>query len=155
MLEFGRFAEKNARQRGRKPDTFDFLGFTHYCGRTGRGHFKVKRKTAAKKYRAKLKETKEWLQRERSHLKKGVLLQRAKLKLQGHLNYYAITDNWQMCNRYSYQLRRLLFKWLNRQSQRRSYTWEQFGDALHWVRWPSITIKPLDPCTRLPTPNAR
>jgi group II intron reverse transcriptase/maturase len=155
LLEFGRYAEKDARRRGRKPDTFDFLGFTHYCGRTAQGHFKVKRKTAAKKYRAKLKETKEWLQRERSHLKKGALLQSAKLKLQGHLNYYGITDNWEMCNRYSYQLRQLLFKWLNRQSQRRSYTWARFQAALAWVRWPSIVLKPLDPYRRLPTLKAR
>src|SRR5207244_2123441 len=62
------------------------LGFTHYCGHTRNGRFKVKRKTSAKKFRAKLRETKEWLQRERSHLKKGALLRRAKLKLQGHLN---------------------------------------------------------------------
>ncbi|CAN5631400.1 hypothetical protein BH20ACI3_BH20ACI3_15820 [soil metagenome] len=56
-------------RRGQKPETFDFLGFTHYCGQTGDGRVKVKRKTAKKKYRAKLKEVKGWLQRERSHLK--------------------------------------------------------------------------------------
>ena len=150
LLEFGRFAEADARRRGRKPETFDFLGFTHYCGHTRHGRFKVKRKTSAKKYRAKLKETKEWLQRERSHLKKGALWRRAKLKLQGHLNYYGITDNWPMCNSFNYQVRRLLFKWLNRQSQRRSYTWERFNDALAWVGWPSIKLKPLDPFRRLP-----
>ena len=71
LLEFGRFAEQNARRRGQRPETFDFLGFTHYCGHTRDGRFKVKRKTATKKFRAKLKETKEWLRQERSRLKKA------------------------------------------------------------------------------------
>jgi len=150
LLEFGRFAEEGAQRRGEKPETFNFLGFTHYCGHTRDGRFKVKRKTSAKKYRAKVQATKEWLQSERSHLKKGELLRRAKRKLQGHLNYYGITDNWQMCNSFSYQVRRLMYKWLNRQSQRRSYTWERFNDALAWVGWPSIKLKPLDPYRRLP-----
>lgn len=150
LLEFGRFAEETARRRGRKPETFDFLGFTHYCGHTKKGRFKVKRKTSAKKYRYKLKEVKEWLQRERSRMKKGALLQRAKLKLVGHLNYYAITDNWQMCSTFKTQFTRLLYKWLNRQSQKRSYNWERFSDALAWVGWPSVEIlHQLEPCRRV------
>ena len=154
LLEFGRDAEASAQRRGQKPETFDFLGFTHYCGHTRDGRFKVKRKTAAKKFRAKLKETKEWLQRERSHLKKGELLRQAKLKLAGHLNYYAITDNGEMCYAFSYQVTRLMYKWLNRQSQRRSYNWDRFNDALAWVRWPSAKVKHhLDPFRRLPALN--
>jgi len=151
LLEFGRFAEQNARRRGQRPETFDFLGFTHYCGHTRDGRFKVKRKTAAKKFRAKLKETKEWLRRERSHLKKGELLRRAKLKVQGHLNYYGITDNGGMCHAFKHQVTQLMYKWLNRQSQRRSYTWERFSDALTWVKWPSRSVvHHLDPFRPLP-----
>jgi group II intron reverse transcriptase/maturase len=141
LLEFGRYAEERTGRRHQKPETFDFLGFTHYCGQTRQGRFKVKRKTASKKYRAKLKEVKEWLQRERSRIKKGQLLRRAKLKLVGHLNYYAITDNMEMCRTFSYQVERLLYKWLNRQSQRRSYHWERFRDALAWVEWPVAMVK--------------
>jgi group II intron reverse transcriptase/maturase len=141
LLEFGRYAEERTGRRHQKPETFDFLGFTHYCGQTRQGRFKVKRKTASKKYRAKLKEVKEWLQRERSRIKKGQLLRRAKLKLVGHLNYYAITDNMEMCRTFSYQVERLLYKWLNRQSQRRSYHWERFRDALVWVEWPVAMVK--------------
>ena len=154
LLEFGRFAKDSARGRGQRPETFDFLGFTHYCGHTRQGHFKVKRKTSTKKYRAKLKETKEWLQRERSRIKKGELLRQAKLKLAGHLNYYAITDNSAMCYSFRYQVTRLLYKWLNRQSQRRSYNWERFNDALAWVGWPSAKIvHQLNPFRRLPNLN--
>src|SRR5712692_2221024 len=117
LLEFGRFAAERARRRGQRPGTFDFLGFTHYCGHTRNGHFKVK-------------EMKEWLQRERSRRKQGELLRQAKLKLVGHLNYYAITDNSEMCHLFRHQVMQLMYKWLNRQSQRRSYNWERFKDAL-------------------------
>ena len=152
LLEFGRFAEERAGRRGERPKTFDFLGFTHYCGHTHNGHFKVKRKTSGKKYRAKLTEMKEWLQRERSRTKQGKLLQQAKLKLVGHLNYYAITDNSQMCQKFSQQVTQLLYKWLNRQSQRNSYNWARFQDALAWVGWPSVRIRhQLSPCNRWPT----
>lgn len=151
LLEFGRFAAESARRRGRKPETFDFLGFTHYCGQTRDGRFKVKRKTSKKKYRAKLKEVKEWLQRERSRMKQGELLRRAKLKLVGHLNYYGITDNWEMCNSFRIEVTRLLYHWLNRQSQKRSYDWERFNDALAWVRWPTVHINhQLNPFRHLP-----
>jgi group II intron reverse transcriptase/maturase len=154
LLEFGRFAEEQAQRRGGRPKTFDFLGFTHYCGHTRKGQFKVKRKTSGKKYRAKLKETKEWLQRERSRSKQGELLRQAKLKLIGHLNYYAITDNSEMCHLFRHEVMQLLYKWLNRQSQRRSCNWGRFKDALAWVGWPSVKIiHQLNPFRRLPTPN--
>lgn len=150
LIEFGRFAEEMAERHGRKPEEFDFLGFTHYCGRTRQGSFKVKRRTSKKKFRAKLKEVSTWLRANRSVLRKGELLKQAKVRLIGHLNYYAITDNFYMCESFRYQFERLLFKWLNRQSQRRSYSWERFSDALAWVGWPSVKIvRKLDPFRRV------
>jgi group II intron reverse transcriptase/maturase len=149
LIEFGRFAEKNARSRGGKPEEFTFLGFTHYCGQTRQGSFKVKRRTSKKKFRAKLGEVKDWLKRERNRIKGGELLKMARRKLEGHLNYYAITDNGRMCDTYRNQMMKLMYKWLNRRSQRRSFTWERFLSALNWVRWPSIRIKhELDPFRR-------
>ena len=60
IIPFGRFAEKDAKQTGnRKPATFDFLGFTHYCGTSKEGNLRMKRKTSRKKLQAKLKESKE------------------------------------------------------------------------------------------------
>ena len=154
LLAFGQYAAEQARRQGQRPEAFDFLGFTHYCGQMRRGSFKVKRKTAKKKYRAKLKEVTQWLERERSQSKKGELLRQAKLKLVGHLQYYAITDNWEMCSSFRNQVEQLMYKWLNRQSQRRSYNWERFRDALAWVGWPSLTTKhQLNPFRWLPTPN--
>ena len=145
LIEFGRFAEMNAARKGGRPATFDFLGFTHYCGQTRNGAFKVKRMTSKKKYRAKLQAVKEWLRTERNRVKTGELLRRGKQLLAGHLEYYAITDNGPMCNEFRRQVGRQLFKWLNRRSQRRSYTWERFNGALAWIGWPSVRIKhPLD-----------
>jgi hypothetical protein len=149
LIEFGRFAAENAARRSKKPDTFDFLGFTHYCGTTRNGSFKVKRKTLGKKFRAKLHEVKAWLKKQRNSVKTGVLLKRAKAILAGHLNYYAITDNSRMCAEFRCQFTRMLFKWLNRRSQRRSYTWERFNAALAWLGWPSVRIlHSLDPYRR-------
>lgn len=140
LVAFGRFARERAQRKGKKPETFDFLGFTHYCGTTREGYFKVKRRTSRKKFRAKLQEQRGWLKQHRHRLKTGALLRLAKLKLAGHLQYYAITDNAPMCSTYRTQYMKLLFKWLNRRSQRRSYTWERFLNALDWVGWPSVRI---------------
>lgn len=147
LLAFGRFAAENARRQGRKPETFDFLGFTHYCGKTRNGYFKVKRRTSRIKFTHKLKEFNVWLKKNRSFLKTREILSTAKRKWQGHLNYYAITDNSRRCYAFGYQMVRLLFKWLNRRSQRRSYTWEQFYDMLRWIGWSPLRVKvDLCPC---------
>ncbi len=149
LIEFGRFAKRNAAARGGKPDTFDFLGFTFYCGETRYGAFKVKRMTSKKKFRAKLQAVKAWLREERNRQKTGELLKRGRQILAGHLQYYAITDNGKMCEEFRRQVARQLFQWLNRRSQRRSYTWERFNDALAWMQWPSVRIKhKLDPFRR-------
>jgi hypothetical protein len=140
LVMFGRFAGKHAGRKGRKPETFDFLGFTHYCGVTRQGYFKVKRQTSRKKFRAKLQEHRAWLRKHRHRMKTGVLLALAKQKVAGHLQYYSITDNGPRCSSFRYQYEKLLFKWLNRRSQRRSYTWEQYVQALRWVEWPSVRV---------------
>lgn len=93
VIKFGRFAAKRAAARGEKPETFDFLGFTHYCSknRAGTG-FRVKRKTASKKFRAKVADFKDWLKKART-LKTKELWETAKAKLRGHYAYYGVTDN--------------------------------------------------------------
>jgi len=146
-IEFGRFARKSARGRGQKPKEFTFLGFTHYCGKTKNGHFKVKRRTSRKKFAQSLREFAEWARKSRGFLRKGEMLRRAKARVSGHLNYYAITDNAKKCSTYLYHVKRILFKWLNRKSQRHSYTWEGYVQALKWVEWPRLNIrKDLNPC---------
>jgi len=130
VVEFGRFAERDrSRRKEGKPETFDFLGFTHYCSRSKTGRFRMKRKTSKKKMRLRLKEMNLWLKANR-HLRLIELIKALNLKLRGHYRYYGITDNSMSLNRYFYHTERLLFKWLNQRSQKRSYDWEGFGKML-------------------------
>jgi len=148
-IEFGRFARSNASKRGGKPQEFTFLGFTHWCGKTREGYFKVKRRTSRKKLTQSLHAFAEWARRGRNVLTKGEMLRRARVRIEGHLNYYAITDNAVQCHRYVHYATRILFKWLNRKSQRRAYTWAGFNHALAWVGWPRPRIRvDLNPCRR-------
>jgi RNA-directed DNA polymerase len=86
-LEFGRYARENAYRRGEKPKEFTFLGMTFFCGKTRHGAFKVKRKTSRKKLKQSLARFTDWLRRYRNLLPTGELLRRAKVRVQGHLNY--------------------------------------------------------------------
>jgi group II intron reverse transcriptase/maturase len=148
-IEFGRFARQNANKRGEKPKEFTFLGFTHYCGKTKEGYFKVKRRTSRKKLGRSLRELTDWAKKARCVLKKGEMLRWARMKVIGHLSYYAITDNLERCSYYVYRATRIVFKWLNRKSQRKAYTWKGFEQALAWVRWPTVRVrKDLNPCRR-------
>ena len=142
LIEFGRFAETNRMRRGEgKPETFDFLGFTHYCSKSRKGFFRVKRKTSKKKFRAKLKLFTEWVKQNR-HLKKKELIEKLNIKLAGHYRYYGITDNFKAMDRLWRKVVRAIFIWLNRRSQRRSYTWESFCDMLkdYPIRRPKIYV---------------
>ena len=130
LIAFGRFAEENRKQRGEgKPETFDFLGFTHYCSKSQKGWFRMKRKTASKKYRAKLKEMNLWIKQNRNIRVKD-LIDMLNAKLRGHYQYYGVTDNSEYIDKFAFKTRRMLFKWLNRRSQKRSYSWEGFNDLL-------------------------
>ena len=149
ILEFGRFARQSAYKRGAKPEEFTFLGFTHYCGKTRRGYFKLKRRTSRKKLGKALREFTDWARRARCVMRKGEMLRAARRRVIGHLSYYAITDNTERCSYYVYRATRILFKWLNRKSQRRAYTWAGFNQALNWIKWPKPLIrKDLNPCRR-------
>jgi len=116
IIEFGRFAEANMAKSGQKADTFDFLGFTHYCGKSKAGKFRVKRITSKKKMRSKVVKIKQWL---RKSLTKPIvqLIKELNVKLQGHYNYYGITDNTPGIKKYAYIVRRALFRHINRRRQ--------------------------------------
>ncbi len=140
-MEFGRFAVQNAGRRGKRAETFDFLGFTHYCGtrRDGTG-FRMKRVTARKKFVAKVKLFKEWLKKARI-LKTGKLWAIAKAKLRGHYNYYGVTDNLRGIARFFEAVKRLLFKWLNRRGKRNCINWEKFNTMLKRFPLPKPWIR--------------
>lgn len=148
-IEFGRFAREDAYKRDEKPKEFTFLGFTHYCGKSQKGYFKVKRRTSRKKLGQNLRKFTDWAKKARCVLKKGEMLRQARARVIGHLSYYAITDNSERCSYYVYRTKRIVFKWLNRKSQRKAYTWDGFNQALIWAKWPQPRIrKDLNPYRR-------
>ena len=125
------------------------MGFTHYCGKTKAGYFKVKRRTSRKKLGLSLRKFTEWAIKARNVQRKGEMIRSARIRVIGHLNYYAITDNADQCNTYVHHATNILFKWLNRKSQRKAYTWDQYKQALAWADWPTVRIrKDLNPCRR-------
>jgi group II intron reverse transcriptase/maturase len=146
-IEFGRFAREDARKRGEKPKEFTFLGFTHYCGKTKKGYFKVKRRTSRKKFAQSIRKFTDWAQHSRSVLRTGEMIRQAKIRVLGHLSYYAVTDNTERCKSYLHHVTGILFKWLNRKSQQRTYTWKGYRQVLNWIGWPKPYIrKDLNPC---------
>lgn len=141
VMEFGRFAVQNAKARGERPATFDFLGFTHYCGtrRDGTG-FRMKRTTTRKRFTAKVKAFKEWLKKART-LKTKELWATAQAKLRGHYAYYGVTDNMSGIKRFAAEAEKLLFKWLNRRGKRGCLNWERFSGMLERFPLPQPRIK--------------
>lgn len=133
LIEFGRFAASNRERRDdRKPETFNFLGFTHICGKTRNGMFTVFRKTIRKKWHAKLKEVYTELRR-RMHApipEQGAYLRAV---IGGHIRYYGVPLNSRAISSFRHAVRRLWLKVLCRRSQKTRVTWERMGKlAEHW-----------------------
>jgi hypothetical protein len=108
---------------GRMP-TVDFLGFTHYWGRSRSGKARLKRKTSKKRLRRAWVELNQWLRQERSARALPDLWQAIAQKRRGHVNDFGVTDNSRALDLFEGKVHHLVFKWLNRRSQRRSFTWE-------------------------------
>lgn len=142
LIEFGRFASENCKKNGKnKPETFDFLGFTHYCSKSQDGkRFRVKRQTSKKKFKQKVQEFKVWIKENRNRPLKEIMATVRK-KLIGHFNYYGITDNTYMIEKYNSAVIHLLIKWLNRRSQKRSYRNNDFTIMIKFFDLPKPRIK--------------
>ena len=131
IIEFGRFAQENNIKRDKgKPDTFEFLGFTHYCSKSKQGKYLMKVKTSSKRQSRALKEMNLWLKKIRNTLKTKQIWPILKSKIQGHYNYYGISSNFRSIYVYHYQTRRLLYKWMNRRSHKQSFNWTRFNRYL-------------------------
>lgn len=130
IIEFGRFAARDRKRRKeKKPETFEFLGFTHCCSKTREGKFKVIRKTSKKKMRAKVQETKKWI-RQRMHKRVSETVKLLNIKLIGHYRYYGITDNIESLREYHEIIVRILYKVLNRRTQRNKYNFKEFWEKI-------------------------
>lgn len=155
LIEFGRYAAERRAERGLgKPETFDFLGFTHYCGTTRKGTFTIKRKSAAKRMRAKLQEIKQQLRR-RMHdavVEVGGWLRSV---VRGWFNYHAIPGNINCLDEFHTQVQRLWRRVLRSRSQKgRVWTWGRIQRLTR--RWlPNVKILHPYPDQRLIVTNPR
>src|SRR5262245_48878778 len=128
LIEFGRFAARDRQQRGQgKPEVFDFLGFTHCCGRKRRsGGFHVRRKTVSKRLRAKLRGVKETLLKRR-HEPLSQQIAWLQGVVRGYYNYHAIPGNMPALETFRREAVRFWLRALRRRSQRHRLSWERFG----------------------------
>ena len=129
LIEFGRYAVERREKEGKKPETFAFLGFTHYCSQSRNGKFRVKRKTNKKKFAKKCREVHRKIAQMRI-LPLQEIIKKLNQMLVGYYHYYGITDNSKGINDFYYRVQKSLFYWLNRRSQKKSYTWEAFDAML-------------------------
>lgn len=147
LIEFGRHAARRRAARGvGKPETFDFLGFTHLCGKTKTGRFWLRRITISKRMRKKLREVNDQLKRNR-HRPIPVQGQWLRAVVQGHLAYYAVPGNTDAVAAFRTQVTRHWYKALRRRSQRTRTNWERMNRiAKRWL--PPARVKH-------PFPNVR
>jgi group II intron reverse transcriptase/maturase len=138
-IEFGRHAEQDRKRRGEgKPETFDFLGFTHISGKNRKGYFTVKRRTIAKRLRAKLQEIKQHLRRRRHEpvARTGEWLQSV---VQGYFLYHAVPGNLDSLGTFRTRLTRLWRTQLLHRSQRHRCNWERMVRlAERWLPKPRV-----------------
>ena len=125
LIEFGRYAAERRAAQGRgKPETFDFLGFTHICGKGKNGSFWLRRHTIKKRLRAKLKQVKDQLVRRR-HLPVPEQGRWLASVVRGHFAYYAVPGNSRAISAFHRQTGRIWFRALRRRSQRHRLTWKR------------------------------
>lgn len=140
VISFGRYERHNAKQQTRKAHTFDFLGFTHLCDESRRGKFIVSRRTSRKKFRMKLKEMNAYLKSVRNTTKVKAWWPTLQAKLRGHYQYYGVSGNMRMLTCFYVATKRLTLKWLNRRSQRKSFSWKRFQLYLNHYPLPQPRI---------------
>ena len=139
LIEFGRFAKQNAEAKDQSAATFNFLGFTHFIDQTRKGGFKLGRTTDRKKLRVKLKEMNEWLKASRNMFAIAEIWKTLRAKLRGHFQYYGVSGNFRALHKFEHQTKRMILKWLNRRSQKKSFNWESF--VAYLARHPLPTAK--------------
>ncbi len=136
LVKFSRRKQKH----GEAQDTFDFLGFTFYIGKSHKGYSIVKLKTNGKRFRSKLKKVNEWMRMIRNKTTLNQIMEIAASKLRGHIQYYGVSHNYETVRAFAYQVTRIIFKWLNRRSQRKSFGWKKFQMLLDRINFPKAKI---------------
>ena len=140
VIEFGRYASQRAERKGQKTATFDFLGFTHYCCKTRKGRFKLGRRTSDKKFRHAISAMSYWLKGIRNQAVLAEWWKVLRSKMTGYYRYYGISGNGRGISDYNREVRKLVYKWINRRSQKESYTLERFRRFLKYNPLPEPRI---------------
>lgn len=131
IKEFGRFATENQSKKGKKkPETFDFLGFTHYNSKTRDGRYKLGAKTSRKKLSKAIQAMDAYLKSVRNQNHPREIWPTLKVKLQGHYNYYGTSGNLEEVKVFYQKTKRRIFHWLSRKSQRSRWNWKEFDSYL-------------------------
>ena len=129
-----------ARNSRRRQPVFEFLGFTFYWGRSLRGYAIPKVKTSSSRLRAKLVALNDWAKAVHSRYRLERLWAVLCAKVRGHVRYYGVTFNTRALSAFVYYATRIVYKWLNRRSQRRSFTWETFRAYIDRHPLPRLTV---------------
>ena len=130
----------NFKSSNGKKAVFNFLGFTFYWGKSRNGRIIPKVKTEKKRMRSKLNKMKEWIKGIRNKQKLKVIWEELKRKVEGHIRYYGVSFNIEEVERYIYLTTQLIFKWLNRRSQKKSFDWEQFNKFMRANPLPKVRV---------------
>jgi group II intron reverse transcriptase/maturase len=125
IVKFGNFWYRLWLKGGEKPGTFNFLGFTHYCGQSRKGKFLLGRRTEAKRFRRGLNSLYGYMKVHR-HNPIVQVWKTVSQKLEGHYRYFGVSGNSRRLNQFHRIAEQILFKWLNRRSQKKSFTWSDF-----------------------------
>jgi len=139
-MSFGRYERNKAKRENRKAHTFEFLGFTHYCGLSRQGRFLLGRKTSSQRLARACRKLNLWLKEVRSAMPMKAFWPTLAAKLRGHYQYYGVSGNSRMIGTFDYRVKRLLYKWLNRRCECKSFSWKQFGDYLRHYPLPRPRI---------------
>jgi RNA-directed DNA polymerase len=118
---------KRETAQGKSQRSFDFLGFTFYLGRSRKGLIIPKVKTSGKRFRAKLKNVKTWSKAIRNRMKLGKIWKTFQAKIRGHIQYYGVSHNTDKVDEFIDRATKILYKWLNRRSQKRSFDWDKYN----------------------------
>jgi RNA-directed DNA polymerase len=140
LIEFGRFAAENRRTKGKgKPETFDFLGFTHICTVTRiKGWFHIRRKTVKKRLRAALARVKAEI-RARMHEPIGTVGAWLQMVISGYYRYHAVSGNLPAMSSFRTEIARHWFKVLRRRGQKRRMNWVRFNPIVkQWIPLPTV-----------------
>jgi len=125
---------------GIKQESFNYLGFTFYLGRSRKGNVIPKLKSCGKRIREKLRKVKEWCKANKDKCKLAVLWKAFCKKMRGHIQYYGVTFNLEAVSKFVRRSLRIMFKWLNRRSQRKSFCWENFWKFVQRNPLPVVRI---------------